>query len=188
MQIESLYINIHLCPQAIESLALQWQHWIGNFLEMKWRYILLMQCILSKFNIYSLKSERSLNRFCQLKANTQKLFCFFLGFGECVKTLTLEERSNATLNCTSPNVFISWTFNGMPAPFSQTLEPCEDGSGNDWMSTNDSETCTQYSSYLHLLNFQLCHQGIYKCVGNSSNATVTTYEEYNITMSQIFSG
>ena len=105
-----------------------------------------------------------------------------------METLTLEERSNATLNCTSPDVSISWTFNGMPAPFSQTLEPCEDGSGNDWMSANDSETCTQYSSYLHLLNFEVCHQGIYKCVGNSSNATDTTYEEYNVTMSQNFSG
>ena len=107
-------------------------------------------------------------------------------------TLTLKENSNVMLNCTSqstPDVSISWIFNGMPAPFNQTFMPCNYGSGNYLMPANDSssiEICTQYS-YLHLLNFQVCHQGIYKCVGNLSNATILTYEEYSITLSQEFS-
>ena len=107
-----------------------------------------------------------------------------LGIGECVKTLTVTEKSNVKLNCTLsdlPDVSVSWTFNAMPAPFHQNSPSCEYGSGNNLMPI--SENCTQ-NFYLHLLNFRVCHQGIYKCVGNSSNGTITTYGEYNVSISQ----
>ena len=108
-----------------------------------------------------------------------------IGIGKSLKTLTLEKNSNAILNCTFsslPDGSVSWALNGKPAPFNQSFLYFEYGSGSDLMPTNDHGSYTQYS-YLHLLNFQVCHQGIYLCIVNSSNARIITFEEYNVTMS-----